>query len=126
MPQTDERIILLHNRQKTAGSLLRLQMPDGVVALLPLDMGIMALTGAGAVTALRERDLPIRLDLLFAKGLHGVALNVAEAAKVCNLSRVGQIACVRFGFAGRIGNLASARWVNLRPCRALMTLGAVL
>ena len=56
-------------------------MPEGAAALLPLDLGIAALTGAGAVAALRERDLAACLDLLFAKGLHGIALNVAEAAK---------------------------------------------
>lgn len=58
-----------------------MQMPEGAAAVVPLDLGIAALTGAGAVAALRERDLATRLDLLFAKGLHGIALNVAEVAK---------------------------------------------
>lgn len=46
------------------------------------ERGIAALAEDGALPELRERDLATRLDLLFAKGLHGVALNVAEAAKV--------------------------------------------
>ena len=50
--------------------------------MLALDGGVAVLAADGSLPALRERDLATRLDLLFAKGLHGVALNVAEAAKV--------------------------------------------
>ena len=59
-----------------------LQVEGGIKALLPGDVGIAALATDGRVVGLKERDLASRLDLLFAKGLHGVALNVAEAAHV--------------------------------------------
>lgn len=51
-------------------------------AVLGFDGGIAVLGAGGRLAGLRERDLATRLDLLFAKGLHGVALNVAEAAQV--------------------------------------------
>jgi hypothetical protein len=58
------------------------QVETGVRAVLGFDGGIAVLTEGGRLAGLKERDLATRLDLLFAKGLHGVALNVAEAAQV--------------------------------------------
>lgn len=59
-----------------------MQVENGVRAVLGFDGGIAVLAAGGRLAGLRERDLAMRLDLLFAKGLHGVALNVAEAAQV--------------------------------------------
>lgn len=59
-----------------------MQLETGVTAVLGFDGGVAVLTEGGRLAALRERDLATRLDLLFAKGLHGVALSVAEAAQV--------------------------------------------
>lgn len=58
------------------------QVDAGIKDIVALDGGVAALSQDGHLPALRERDLATRLDLLFAKNLHGVALNVAEAAKV--------------------------------------------
>jgi hypothetical protein len=63
------------------------QVETGVRAVLGFDGGIAVLAAGGRLAGLRERDLATRLDLLFAKGLHGVALNVAEAAQVLPVVR---------------------------------------
>ena len=61
---------------------MTVQVEAGVRAVLGFDGGVAVLAAGGRLAGLRERDLATRLDLLFAKGLHGVALNVAEAAQV--------------------------------------------